>query len=484
MKIKVKMKEFLLCGACFLIVAFASVGGSLAYFQDTDDAVHVLTVGNVYIEQEEYERDANGNLKNGITHAKLAIPVVGPVAWDEEGLEVNGSRCRVYTDELKNVVDHIVAVENTGESDAYVRSIIAIEAPGYDAEKWIHVNLNEDGLAHTEWIPLQVDGKDYICCTATYTEKLAPGVKAQPSMVQLFLDHAADSDYCAKFGGSWEVLVKSQAVQAGGFPDAVTALNTVFGEVSQSNNPWEDLVIITGNEPERLIEALNSGKEIVFVTDIVEIPDAFHGRGGKVTMKGVGNGSYAYLSFAPPKGEDTTVEDLTASGYGFVEVGHHGKGGGDYIVNRLVLDRVVGTLTISDHAGWITSGFTQYGNAVLNDCIMTGTTSFADHANIITDIGCVNKTNTTVNRGKYGSMYLQAQAHVWLYDTEIEEIYSAAITTSKLGMLTIGAGTHVGTLYLIPPGKYSYALTIEEGAIIDRIVYKGVTYTQDEWMAR
>ena len=81
-------------------------------------------------------------------------------------------------------------------------------------------------------------------------------------------------------------------------------------------------------------------------------------------------------------------------------------------------------------------------------------------------------------------MYLQAQAHVWLYDTEIEEIYSCAITARNLGMLTIGAGTHVGTLYLIPPGKYSYALTIEEGAIIDRIVYKGVTYTQDEWMAR
>jgi len=480
----VKIKELLLCSACFVVMAFTAIGGSFAYFQDSDDSVNVLTVGNVYIEQEEYERDATGSLKSGITHAKFAIPVVGPMAWDETGLEINGASCRVLTDELKNVVDHIVTVENTGKCDAFVRSVIAVEAPGYDAEKWIHVNLNPDGVAYTEWFPLQIDGKEYICCTATYTEEIASGVKAQPSMVQIFLDWAADNDYCAKFGGSWEILVKSQAVQADGFPDAVTALNTVFGEVSQSNNPWEDLVIITGNEPERLIEALNSGKEIVFVTDIVEIPNIFDGKGGKVTMKGVGQGSYAYLGFVPPIGEATTVENLTVSGYGFVEVGHYKKGGGDYTVNRLVLDKVIGTLTINDHAGKVTSGFTQYGNAVLNDCIMTGTTAFAENSDITTDIGCVNKTNTVVNRGKYGSMYLQAQAHVKLYDTEIGEIYSAAITTSNLGMLTIGAGTHVGTLHLIPPGKYPYALTIEEGATVDAIVYKGVTYTQEEWLER
>ncbi|MBQ2767768.1 MAG: hypothetical protein IJF49_06800 [Clostridia bacterium] len=479
-----KIKELLLGISCFVMMAASMTGGTLAYFRDADGSVNVMTIGSVSIEQEEFERDANGNLKSGVTHAKFAIPVVGPIAWDETELEVNGTGCRVFTDELKNVLDHIVTVENTGKSDAYVRSIIAIEAPGYDEEDWIHVNLNENGVTYTEWIPLQIDGKEYICCTATYTEKLAPGIKAQPSMVQLFLDHAADNDYCAKFGGSWEILIKSQAMQAGGFSDAVTALNTVFGEVSQNNNPWEDLVIITGNEPERLIEALHSGKEIVFVTDIVEIPDAFDGKGGKITMKGVGQGSYAYLGFVPPMGEDTTVEDLTVSGYGFVEVGHYKKGGGDYTVNRLVLDKVIGTLTINDHAGKITSGFTQYGNAVLNDCIMTGTTAFAEHSDITTDIGCVNKTNTVVNRGKYGSMYLQAQAHVKLYDTEIGEIYSAAITTSNLGMLTIGAGTHVGTLYLIPPGKYPYALTIEEGATVDAIIYKGVTYTQDEWLAR
>ena len=82
-----KIKELLLGISCFVMMAASMTGGTLAYFRDADGSVNVMTIGSVSIEQEEFERDANGNLKSGVTHAKFAIPVVGPIAWDETELE-------------------------------------------------------------------------------------------------------------------------------------------------------------------------------------------------------------------------------------------------------------------------------------------------------------------------------------------------------------------------------------------------------------
>ena len=45
--------------ALIMVLALALttlVGGTLAYFTDTDDAVNTMTLGNVHIEQHEYQR--------------------------------------------------------------------------------------------------------------------------------------------------------------------------------------------------------------------------------------------------------------------------------------------------------------------------------------------------------------------------------------------------------------------------------------------
>lgn len=124
-----------------------------------------------------------------------------------------------------------------------------------------------------------------------------------------------------------------------------------------------------------------------------------------------------------------------------------------------------------------------YGNTVLNNCVMKGTTSTAEGFEVY-DLGSVNRSVTDINGGEYGSIYVWSQAHVTINDAEVDKIVSAAITTRNLGMLTIGNGTHVGTIDLTVGGwtQYKPALTIEEGAVVDNIIYNGVTYTQDEWM--
>ena len=60
---KFSVKKMLLSVTALASVAALSIAGTVAYLQDTDSDVNVMTLGNVSIEQHEYERvvDANGN---------------------------------------------------------------------------------------------------------------------------------------------------------------------------------------------------------------------------------------------------------------------------------------------------------------------------------------------------------------------------------------------------------------------------------------
>ena len=84
-----KLKKFLLGAVSMVLVAALAIGGTVAYLQDEDSAVNVMTLGNVYIEQIEQERDANGDLVD-FTQAKPAYPAVGPIEWAATGVDVNG----------------------------------------------------------------------------------------------------------------------------------------------------------------------------------------------------------------------------------------------------------------------------------------------------------------------------------------------------------------------------------------------------------
>ena len=222
---------------------------------------------------------------------------------------------------------------------------------------------------------------------------------------------------------------------------------------------------------------MNSGSEI-----------SFDGNGNTITTNGTGTAAgesydYGYVGFIPANGEDATVENVTVTGSGFVEVGHYGVSTkGDYIITSLTVKDLVATLAVNNGGNNIAAAFSHYGNATMTDCVMTGTSTEKEGFKPY-DAAFVNGTTTNIVGGKYGVIYLAHQAHVTITGAEIETIDSCAITAKNLGKLTIGAGAKIGTINLTP-GSYNPSIVIEEGAEVGAIVYNGVTYTVAEWNAR
>ena len=225
-----KRKIISLC-VIISMLAVAIIGGTMAYFTDTDEAVNVMVMGNVDIEQIEQERDINGALVE-FQQGKPAFPAVyKTIEWDDDGIDVNGTEYLVFSDDMKNVIDKIVTVKNVGKSEAWVRTIVAIENPE-GTDELIHINYNGTGVTSSGNFNTTIDGARYCILVYTYNEALKPGATTVPSLMQLFLDKETKNEDGAKFGDLWDVRVISQATQKAGFADAVTALNESFGEVT------------------------------------------------------------------------------------------------------------------------------------------------------------------------------------------------------------------------------------------------------------
>ncbi|MBQ9944609.1 MAG: hypothetical protein IJO67_09650 [Clostridia bacterium] len=310
-------KSTLVMILCLALAVAMGVGSTMAYLQDTDEDVNVMTLGNVYIEQHEYERveqtnSGNDELKEFV-QGKPLYPAVGDAAW------VVGDNGRVYqkwptggssalfdAEKLNNVVDKMVFVENTGSSDAYIRTIFAFElADGWDVsavrDDMIHLNFNESTdttPGHYVWTwlgePVEIDGQKYAIAEALYVGSstvhtngvLPAGETSRPSLLQVFLDSKATNKDIESLGETYDILVVSQAVQTQGFADAKTALDTAFGVISEKSHPWMDLDGKTDEEGDQdpdgaefpvlvstadeLVAAIAAGGD-VYLTDDIDI---------------------------------------------------------------------------------------------------------------------------------------------------------------------------------------------------------------------
>lgn len=249
--------------AWMLVVALTAaiaVGGTLAYLTDTDEDTNVMTLGNVKIDQLEYERvdveTGNENAEVQEFHDnKPLYPAVTEdgfdytpgdsyVDWTQIGKD--GYTSQIWDPaKINNEVDKMVFVKNKGTYDAYVRSIFAFEAGKYTSldefRNMVHLNLNE-----TDWTwdwqptPVTIGESTYFVATATYSKILTPGALTEISLSQVALDAAASNADVEAFGDTYQVLVKTQGVQTAGFPDADTALKAGFGAVDTDNIPWEN----------------------------------------------------------------------------------------------------------------------------------------------------------------------------------------------------------------------------------------------------
>lgn len=283
-------KSTLLMIVSVVLAMTLSLGGTLAYLQDTDSDTNVMTLGNVQIEQHEFEREVDekgdfvtyaeteregkptGYKLTGFTQAKPLYPAVGKVTgWDDTRVyfaqlpDSSNLGTMQLLEGLNNVQDKFVFVENTGKSDAYVRTLIAYEV-GTAEEAFGDLIMASVNVfwKHTNIGVAEIDGNNYYLVEYLYDgnqypeggDMIAGGNAKHPdgivhpdeytycNLAQIYMaSKATNEDMKAIDGnknGTYDIMVVSQAVQAAGFADAETALDAAFGDISANSHPWMD----------------------------------------------------------------------------------------------------------------------------------------------------------------------------------------------------------------------------------------------------
>jgi len=417
--------------ALLLVVAMtaaASVAGTVAYLSDTDSDVNVMTLGSVYIKQHEYERelDANGEyvtdddiddqesyVLKPFTQGKEILPIVGDpslpgndpayAGWDDTTVRMSqvDSYGGMQVFAGKNAIDKFVTVENTGRSDAYIRTLVAIEV-GTGSSSFIGTSY------HKTWEQnpvgsIEIDNNNYYVIEYTYNGGdlgngswrhqgglLPGGDTSYPSLSQVYLKSAATNDDLKAIDGNknglLEILVLSQAVQADGFANAETALNAAFGDATSENvAKWfgeEDVTVPTlVDDADGLVKALESGEDVVMVDDVkidpagmsnaygttginVKNGQTIYGNGNTLDIKGAG-GTW-------DSGINTTgglIKDLTVTGsFRGIFINHNSTHSEPVVLENVTIDGT--TYTISCDQG-------MYQTFKATDSTFNGWTSYA-----------------------------------------------------------------------------------------------------------
>lgn len=238
------MKKKIIAFAMVLsMAAIAVVGGTMAYFSDTDAKNNVFTTGNVDIELVE----------NFEQNSKL-LPATGSAQ--------NGT--------LQNGVTKEVSVKNNGTEDAYVRVHIAIPSvlddgsDTFDAGKNVlHFNYSKDSIGEGKWnwsqtavAPYEgnwnyyettINDVKYNVYVVTYGTALKKGEETpEKAMNQVYLDSKVTNDDISKIketlgGEGIQIKVVAEGTQAAGFDNAYEALNTAFGVPGTYTVNWANV---------------------------------------------------------------------------------------------------------------------------------------------------------------------------------------------------------------------------------------------------
>ncbi len=241
-----KKKILALC-VVISLAAVAIIGGTLAYFTDTETATNVFTTGDVKIDLIEEFDSENAKLMPGIDIKKE------------------------------------VTVKNTGSEDAYVRVHIAIpsmldsgseDQPQFAAyNNTLHWNFNKESLADGQWnwhktnvdgnssygpgypenggawnmYQQEIDGILYNVYVATYESILGSEVTTATTAInKVYLDKEVTNEQMTEIinvlGETPKILVAAEGGQKAGFEEAYEALNTQFGVPGTYDVEWTAVV--------------------------------------------------------------------------------------------------------------------------------------------------------------------------------------------------------------------------------------------------
>lgn len=249
-----KKKTILVAAIAVMLVAALVVGGTLAYFTDTDSKTNTFTVGNVSIKllESSLHRE-NAGIANGATSDSELWSNV-----DKQGTG-NTSKYKAgdtfYTD--KQIEDDAATykcdkvklapgqsyhkmpyVKNTGANDAYIRIRVMIPA---DLDTAIlnssiytttALNNKEFTMAYDDSGTVDRDGVKYNVYTFTRIDPLKPDEMTYWNVWgTIHMDNDVTNEEIASlFGegkpyadGTFPVLVEADAIQADGFANAAAA---------------------------------------------------------------------------------------------------------------------------------------------------------------------------------------------------------------------------------------------------------------------
>lgn len=220
-----KKKILSLCVVMALAVT-AIIGGTLAYFSDTDAQTNTFTTGNVEID-----------------------------LWEDFGTNTGSEELIPAVDEDVDYIEKEVYVTNTGSEDAYVRVHIAVpavleETGRFDAVDgvlhfdfanaeegkwdWSDAADGDDYEAKTNKYETTIDGKEYNVYVVTYTSALETNDATEDAISKVWMDAETTNEDIttikAVLGDSWYIYVAAEGTQAAGFGDAYAALNEAFGD--------------------------------------------------------------------------------------------------------------------------------------------------------------------------------------------------------------------------------------------------------------
>ena len=241
------MKKKITVIALAVALLAIAVGGTLAWFSDTDEATNVFTVGSIDIVQNEDFDETTAQL----------LPVVGTDPTDADD----------------NYIKKTVTVENEGRNSAYVQTFVAVPAvldnngvlELYDVNAATNGWTKIDGDANVAGVQpiatnVAMDGETlaYNVYCYRYNSALAKDAETAACLEYVYINSAidlntydtdndgdkdtayfvlADGTEITAFNAAGElnVYVATQGCQTDGFDSAAEALTSVF-----ANHPWAD----------------------------------------------------------------------------------------------------------------------------------------------------------------------------------------------------------------------------------------------------
>ena len=223
-------RKILMLAMSLCMVAILAVGGTLAYFVDTETATNTFTVGKVDIQLNEYNADGSA-----FTNDQVLMP---------------GSK-------TENEIAKIVKVKNTGKNDAYVWIEVWIpsalddgddnspQAPGLGNS--LHFNY-PDNVTETKSTYLgskEIGGvyyNGYVHYIAGATEGIAPNTESDALLTQVYMDkgvtQCTEHENCMKlidedktcYTGAWTLIINAVGFQSEGVATIEAAITEYYGK--------------------------------------------------------------------------------------------------------------------------------------------------------------------------------------------------------------------------------------------------------------